>query len=176
MQPPPPAKKGGAGKWIAMGCGCVLIVVIAAVVAIFMVVKSVGPGDEVATADATLGQQFQATYTQSGSQQYAVWLDLDVSYSQGYQLSGPINISVNGQHVGQYQLQETGSGSPIQGRSNRLTTSWVSTNIGGSGSTSGNLKLFTLPAYDDGATVLVWGTISGTPGMTATRLRLQVTE
>jgi hypothetical protein len=176
MQAAPPPKKGGAGKWIAMGCGCVLVIAIAATIAIIMLVKSVGPGEEVTSTDAVLGQQFQATYTQSGSQQYEVWLDLDVAYTSGYQLAGPINISVNNQHVGQYQLAETGSGSPIQGRNTRVTYTWVSTNIGGAGGTSGKLKLFTLPAYESGATVTVWGTITGNPGLNASRLRVLVTD
>ena len=172
QQPTPPPKKGGAGKWIGLGCGCLLLIAIGVGVAVYVTISSIGPGDEITAADVALGQQFQAVYTQSGDQQYEVWLDLDVAHTAGYSLNGPINISVNQQHVGQYVLAETGSGSPIQGRNSRFTTTWVST----SSNTSGKVKLFALPAYDDGATVTVWGTINGTPGMTASRLRLMVTD
>ena len=174
--PTPPPNKGGVGKWIAIGCGCATIVIIAIAVTIFFVVKSAGPGTEVAAGDVALGQQFQVPYTQSGTKQYGIWLDLDVAFSQGFQLNGPINISVNNQHVGQYQLAYNGSGSPIQGRSSSKRINWVTTNINGNGSARGKVFLFKLPAYDSGASITIWGTINGTPGMTAQRLRLMVTE
>ncbi len=134
------------------------------------------PGEEVAAADVTLGQQYQTTYTQEGDTQYEIWLDLDVTYSQGLQLTGPINITVNDEHVGQYQLSYNGSGAPIQGRSGSKRVNWTSTNINGNGSASGKLFLFKLPAYDEGANVMIWGTINGSPGMAAQRLRLMVTD
>ncbi len=172
-QPTPPPKKGGAGKWIGLGCGCVFVIILVVGIVVWQMTSALSMGDEVTSADVALGQQFQATYTQSGSTEYQVWLDLDVNHPGGYSLTGPINISVAQQHVGQYQLAETGSGSPIQGRNTRFSRDW---NDDSGTSTSGKLKLFSLPAYDDGATVTVWGTINGTPGMTATRLRVLVTE
>lgn len=175
-QPTPPPQKGGVGKWIALGCGCLLILLIAGGVGGFFAWKAMTPGEEVGAADIALGQQFQVAYTQSGDTQYEIWLDVDVAYSQGYQLNGPINISVNNQHVGQYQLAETGDGSPIQGRNVSKRAPWSSTNLNGSGSASGKVFLFTLPAYDDGASISVWGTINGSPGLTPNRLRLMVTE
>lgn len=173
---PPQPTKSRLGLWIGIGCGCLFIASIVVGLGIWLFVSSVGPGDEVSTVNAQPNVPFTLSYTQDGSDQREIWMDLDVSYTQGLRLTGPINISKNNQVIGQYNLELTGSGSPIRERSSRRTVNWVSTNISGSGSTSGKTFLFPLPAYEEGATITLSGTVTAAQGLTARQLRIFVTD
>lgn len=173
---PPQPKKSRVGLYIGIGCGCLLIASIAVALIIYLAVGVLGPGDEIATANVQPNAPFVLTYTQTGSEQREIWMELDVSYTQGLRLAGPINISKNNQVIGQYNLELTGSGSPIRERSVSKNINWVSTNLSGSGSTSGKTHLFPLPAYEEGATVSLTGTITAAQGLTARQLRIFVTD
>lgn len=173
---PPPPKKSKLPLILGIGCGCVLVLVIAGAVGAYLFYRALAPGEEIATTDVQPGQPFTVTYTQDGDQQYEVWMDVDVSYTNGLQLNGPINISVNNELRGQYNLEMTGSGSPIRERSSSKNVNWVTTNLGGNGSASGKTFLFPLPAYDDGATITLSGTVTASQGLVARRLRILVTD
>jgi hypothetical protein len=176
MAPMPPPKKSKVGLYIGIGCGCLLILAIIATIGIIIAVKAVGPGTEISSTPVTPNVPFTLTYNQTDATQREIWMELDVSYSQGLRLTGPINISVNNQVVGQYNLEMTGSGSPIRERSSSKNVNWVSTNVGGSGSTSGKTFLFPLPSYDNGATISLTGTIAADPSLVVRQMRIFVTD
>ena len=176
QQPPP--KKSKVGLFVGLGCGCLLLIgcLIGGLAAMGGgLAGMMGPGEEVASAQITPGQPFAVTYTQSGSQRYKAWLEVDVSYTAGYQLNGNVLLAENGTAFGQYTMDEDGEGSPIQERSDVIRTGWTSTNLNGSGNASGTVSLFPIPARTDGGTVTISGTISSTPGMTGT-IRLIVAK
>ena len=174
--PAPPPKKSRTGLYIGIGCGCALIAAIVAALGFYFLFAAIGPGNEISTANVQPNTPFVLTYTQEGSGQREIWMELDVSYTQGLNLTGPINISKNNQVIGQYNLELTGSGSPIRERSSSKNVNWVSTNLSGSGSTSGKTFLFPLPAYEEGATISLTGTITASQGLTARQLRIFVTD
>ncbi len=134
-----------------------------------------GPGEEVVATPITIGQPFSLTYVQDGSQKYEAWFELDLDYTGGYQLNGTMLLSQNGTAFGQYTLSENGDGSPVTERSSSKRIDWVTTNLNGSGSTSGKVALFPIPAEADGAQVTISGTITAPPGTTGT-LRLFVAK
>lgn len=173
--PQQPAPKSKTGLYVGIGCGCLLLLAcIGGGVAVWAVGK-MGPGDEVQSAPITPGQPFTLSYVQSGSQKYEAWLEVDLTYSAGYNLNGTLLLSENGSAFGQYTLTETGSGSPIQERSSSTRINWVSSNLNGSGSASGKVSLFPIPARSAGGTVTISGTISAPAGTTGT-IRLFVAE
>lgn len=167
--PPPtfqPPKKSRTGLYVGLGCGCFLLLGCLAAAGIYYAINSAKPGDEVISTPVTLGQPFTLSYVQQGSQKYAAWLEVDTSHTQGYRLTGTILLSENNTPFGQYTLDEDGNGSPVTERNSSVRWNWTSTSLNGSGSASGKVQLFPLPARTAGGTVTVSGTITGTPGMT----------
>jgi len=138
---------------------------------IFMAINAMGPGEEVATIDATVGQPFTLTYSQDGSQKYAAWLEVDLDHSASYNLTGTIVLSADGVPFGQYTLAEDGSGPAVSERSDSVRLSWVHTGS----STSGTTKLFPIPAQNGGQTITVTGTVNAPPGTTG-RIRIFVAK
>lgn len=134
-----------------------------------------GPGEEVVSTPITPGQPFTLSYVQDGDQKYKAWLEVDVSYTSGYDLSGNVLLSENNQPFGQYTVAEDGDGSPVQERSSVTRFNWTSTSVNGSGSASGTVSLFPIPARTASGTVTLSGTIHATPGTTGT-LRLIVAK
>jgi hypothetical protein len=163
------APKKKTGLYLGLGCGCVVILgCIIAAVAFPSLIDMLGPGEEVASIPATIGQPFTLEYVQEGSQKYQAWLEVEVDYTAGYNLSGPILLSENGAAFGQYTLAETGEGSPVQERSGSRRVQWTSSSLNGSGRAEGNVSLFPIPARPDGHRVTISGTIHATPGTTGT--------
>jgi hypothetical protein len=177
--PAQPPKKSRTGLYVGLGCGCMLVLACLVGGGILAMggglASLMGPGEEVASTPIAPGQEFALSYVQDGSQKYRAWLEVDVSHSGGYSLSGPILLSENGQAFGQYTLAETGQGSPVQERSSSTRINWSSTHLGGSGSASGTVSLFPIPARTAGSTVTLSGTVNAPPGTTGT-LRLFVAE
>lgn len=165
---PPPPKKSKMGWLIGGGCGCVaLLGCLIGGIAYF--VMSMGPGEEVASTQVNLGQPYSVSYPQSGSQRYQAWMEVDVSYSSGYSLAGNALLADAAGAFGEYNIEENGSGNPVRERSDSTTRmNWTSTNLNGSGSTSGTVSLFPIPARTDGTTVTVSGTLNAPPGTTGT--------
>lgn len=176
MAPMPPPKKSRVGLYIGIGCGGCLLIVTAIIAIAALIVLKGRPGTEISSAPVAPNVPFTVIYTQTDDAQRDVWMELDVSYSQGLRLTGPINISVNNQVVGQYNLEMTGSGSPIRERNTSKNWDWVSTNLNGIGSTSGKTFLFPLPAYDNGATISLTGTIAADPTVVVRQMRIFVTD
>jgi hypothetical protein len=161
---------------VGLGCGCLaLIGCIASAVAFPTLIGMLGPGEEVVSTQVTIGQPFVLEYGQDGSQKYEAWLEVDLEYTAGYNLSGPILLSENGTAFGQYTLAETGEGSPVQERNSSRRISWVSSNLNGNGSVEGMVSLFPIPARTSGTRVSLSGTIYGSPGTTGT-IRLFVAK
>ncbi len=157
------APKSKKGLYIGIGCGCLLIFGCAAGGAgIWAMISAMGPGEEVTTTNATVGQPFTLTYTQDGSQKYAAWLEVDVDHVTSYNLTGTIMLSADGTPFGQYTLDEDGSGSPITERNSSTRMNWMHS----SSSTSGTTHLFPIPAQSAGQTVSITGTINAPPGTT----------
>lgn len=182
--PPPqaPPKKSRTGLYIGGGCGCLLLlacaiggVIVATGSGLSGLAGLLGPGEEVATTPIAPGQPFTLSYSQSGSQKYKAWLEVDLDFTAGYSLSGNVLLSENGQPFGQYTVAEDGEGSPVTERSESMRINWTSTNVGGSGSVDGTVSLFPIPARAAGSTVTLSGRLDAPAGTTGT-LRLFVAE
>jgi hypothetical protein len=167
---PPAQPKSRTGLYIGLGCGCVVLLacVIGGVIAMNFDSLIGAPGEEVATVTVAPGQPFTLTYTQDGSQKYQAWLEVDVDYTAGYNLTSTMLLSENNTAFGQYTLAEDGEGSPIAERNSSTRMSWVTTNLGGNGSASGKVSLFPIPARAAGSTVTITGTLNANPGTTGT--------
>lgn len=175
---PPPPQKSKTGMYVGIGCGCLVLLgcIIGGVLLATGGMSSLfGPGEEVVSMPITVGQPFSLTYVQDGSQKYEAWLEVDVDYTVGYSLTGTILLSENGTAFGQYTLAEDGEGSPITERSSSKRVSWVTTNLGGSGSAEGKVALFPIPARASGGQVTISGTINASPG-TSGAIRLFVAK
>lgn len=169
--PPPQPKKSRTGLFVGIGCGCLALVgcLIGGIVLAGGGISGLfGPGEEVVSTPITIGAPFTLTYVQNGSQKYEAWLEVDVSHTVGYNLTGTILLSENGTAFGQYTLQEDGEGSAVTERSSVKRVSWVNRNVNGNGSTSGTVSLFPLQARAAGAQITISGTINANPGTTGT--------
>lgn len=175
-QPPPP-KKSRTGLYIGLGCGClVLLSCIAGAIVLFSGLGNFfGPGEEVVSTPVAIGTPFTLTYVQDGSQKYAAWLEVDLDYTAGYNLSGTVLLSENGTAFGQYTLQDDGEGSPVVERDDAVRINWSSTTLNGSGGASGTVKLFPIPARTANAQITLSGTLQAAPGTTGT-IRLIVAK
>lgn len=174
--PAPAAPPKRTGLYVALGCGCVVLLACVVGAASFgSILELLGPGEEVASTSVTIGQPFALDYVQDGAQRYEAWLEVDVDYSAGYNLNGTMLLSENGTAFGQYTLAETGTGSAVQERSSSRRVSWSSTNLGGNGHATGDASLFPIPARESGHRVTLSGTIYASPG-TSGRVRLFVAK
>ena len=162
-----PPKKSRTGLYIGGGCGCLLLLAcIGGGAFVAMSDMFAGMGEEVVSTPITPGQPFSLSYIQSGSQKYKAWLEVDLTFSAGYSLSGNVLLSENNQPFGQYTVAEDGDGSAVQERDEVIRTGWTSSQVNGSGSASGTVSLFPLPARADGSTVTLSGTLNAPPGTT----------
>jgi hypothetical protein len=177
MAPQPPPQKSKTGLYIGIGCGC--LVVLGCIIGGIVLAASgslMGPGEEVISTPISIGQPFTLTYIQDGSQKYEAWLEVDVSYTAGYNLTGTILLSEGGAAFGQYTLAETGTGSPVTERDSSKRINWVSSSANGSGSADGTVSLFPLPARTANGQVTISGTIQAPPGTTVNSIRLFVAK
>lgn len=179
---PPPPPRSNALKYVGIGCLAVLALTCAGGAAGMLFVRgavmNLGPGHEVASTLATPGVPFSLTYVPSKRDETAVWLDLDVGYAQGVQLTGPIAVRVGGTPVAQYNVNLT-SGSctaPVREVSSSFCINWRTTSLNGEGSLSGQTRMFKIPAQAPGAAVTVSGMIFASPGVSARRLRVFASE
>lgn len=169
-------------KYVGLGCLAVLALTCAggAVAAIFLrgAVMNLGPGHEVGSTVATPGVPFSLSYVPTKRDETAVWLDLDLAYAQGVQLTGPLSVRVGGTPVAQYNLNLT-SGSctaPVREVSSSFCINWRTTNLNGEGALSGQTRMFKVPAQAPGATITVSGMFFASPGVQARRIRLFASE
>ena len=169
--PQAPPQKSKTGLYIGVGCGCMLLLACVVGGGIYAAIDAAGPGEEVTSVDATIGQPFTLTYNQSGSQKYAAWLEVDLDHSSSYNLTSTIIMSADGVPFGQYTMAEDGNGSPVTERSDSIRLSWVHTGS----STSGTTRLFPIPAQSSGQTISITGTVQAPPGTTG-QIRIFVAE
>jgi len=166
MAPPPP--KSRTGLYVGLGCGCLLLFACVGAAAAYFVLQAAKPGEEVASTPVTFNQPFTVSYVQQGSQKYAAWLEVDVSYTSGYRITGTVLLSENNAPFGQYTLDEDGEGCPVEERDDTTRWEWSSENLDGSGSAGGTVLLFPIPARAAGGTVTISGTFTGQSGMSGT--------
>lgn len=174
--PPPPQGGNRAVKWLAAGCGVVLVLACFAGVGAALFVKRVaGPGTELGTTYVTPGMPFTLQYNQSGHEETRVWLDLDVSYTQGARFTGPLAVRVNGTPIAQYNVDFQAEGecrSPVREATSSVCYNWVSSQVNSNGSLSGQTRMFTIPAQPPGSTIQVSGMFFASYGVTVRRLRV----
>ncbi len=137
-----------------------------------------GIGNEVATTPVAPGTPFALTFTQGSDKDSRVWLDLDVSYAGALQITGPLAVRVNGTPVAQYNVQIAGGGcsAPVRERTGSFCLNWRHSEVNGSGSLSGDTRLFTVDAQPRGATITVTGMLFTTPGAQVRRLRVHAAQ
>jgi hypothetical protein len=70
-------------------------------------VMNLGPGHEVGSALITPGTPYSLDYVTRSGDDSGVWLDLDLGYAQGIQLTGPLAVRVNGTVIAQYNVNMT---------------------------------------------------------------------
>ncbi len=178
--PPPP--KRSPWKFVALGCLALIALTCAGGMAAFFLVRgavlNLGPGTEIASATALPGAPYELRYRPAKRNDTAVWLDLDVTFAAGVQLTGPIMVRSNGTPVAQYNLNLTSGEchAPVRGESTSMCFNWRTTNLNGSGSLSGQTRMFKVPAQPAGAVVTVTGMVFASPGVQVRRLRLYAAE
>lgn len=179
--PPPPAPKSSSAKYLALGCLALLaLVCVGGGVAAALLGKAVvrGVGREIATTWAPPGQPYQLAYTQRGEAEVAVWLDVSLTYGRALQLAGPVAVRVNGTPLQVHALQLDGGGGcqAIRGGSSSFCIGWNHRWSNGTGTLSGQTRLFKIPAQPRGATVTVSGMLFAGPGVSVSRARLFASE
>lgn len=173
---PAPPKKSRKGLFIGLGCGCLVVLgCLVGLVAMVGLVGTLAPGEEVASTTVTFGQLFVLTYEQSGSYKYDAWLELDLEFSQGYELTGTVLLSESEVPFEQYTLREDGFASPVVERRSSKRINWRITRDSELGRVSGKASLFPISARAAGSRVSLSGTIEARPGTTGT-IRLFVTK
>lgn len=179
---PPPQPKSNALKFIGIGCLAVLALTcaggIAASVFLGGVVSKLGPGHEVGSTFVTPGTPYTLTYVTRSGDDSGVWLDLDLGYTGGVQLTGPLAVRVNGTVIAQYNVNMT-SGScsaPVRESTTSFCIGWRSSELNGQGSLSGQTRMFKVPTQARGSTVTVSGMIFASPGVQVRRLRIYGAE
>lgn len=174
----PPPQKSGALKWLGIGCGLLMMLsCMGGAVAFFLAKGALGPGTEVGTTFVYPGMPYTLTYTQ-GANETKVWLDIDLSYAQSLQVTGPVMVRSNGTPIAQYNLQLTGGScaSPVRESNSSFCINWVSSEVNGNGSVSGKTRMFSVPRQPRGAVITVSGMAFATPGFTMRRLRMFAAE
>lgn len=178
--PPPPAPKSSSAKYLVLGClGLLALVCVGGGVAAALLGKAVarGVGREIATAWAPPGQAFQLAYVQRGDGEVAVWLDVSLTYGRALQLTGPLAVRVNGTPTQQHALQlDGGDCQAIRGGSSSFCIGWNHRWRDGTGTLSGQTRLFKIPAQPRGATVTVTGMLFAGAGVSVSRARLFASE
>lgn len=141
-------------------------------------VMNLGPGREVGSALITPGVPYSLDYVTRSGDDSGVWLDLDLGYAQGIQLTGPLAVRVNGTVIAQYNVNMTSGecASPVRESSTSFCLGWRSTNLNGAGTLSGQTRMFKVPTQPRGATITVSGMIFASPGITVRRLRIYGAE
>ncbi len=176
MYAPPPQGGNRTVKWLALGCGAVMALsCLAGAGAWLLVGRVASPGRELGTTYVTPGMPFTLQYNQSGSEETRVWLDLDVSYTQGARFTGPLAVRVNGTPIAQYNVDFQAEGeckSPVREATSSVCYNWVSSNVNSNGSLSGQTRMFTIPAQPAGSTIQVSGMVFASYGVTVRRLRV----
>lgn len=135
-----------------------------------------GYGAEVSMTPVLPGQSFTATYAPATAEPHELWLTWDVSHTQPYRITGPIEVKANGQVVSTWQVDLTSQGSAVQGGSGRYDLGSKSVTINGEGSASSTTWLAEIPGQPVGTTVEITGTLSADAGTTVNALELVVTE
>jgi hypothetical protein len=133
------------------------------------------PGTTLNSAPVTPGQPFSLAWTDAGGVNN-VWLSYDLAHGGFYQVTGPIELLVDGQVADSWNLDFGPEGGPIQGNSTRISNGTQDLNFGGSGSSSGMIRLLVL---DEGAMerkLELKGTFTATTGTTINNLEVLVTD
>lgn len=179
---PPPPPKSNALKFLGIGClAVILLSCIGGVVSMLVLrgaVMNLGPGHEVGTTFVTPGTPYTLTYVTQSGDESGVWLDLDLGYSQGVQLTGPLAVRVNGTVIAQYNVNMTSGScaSPVREVTTSFCIGWRTSEINGQGSLAGQTRMFKVPTQARGSTITVSGMMFASPGVQVRRLRIYGAE
>jgi hypothetical protein len=148
---------------------------VAVTVAVGLACGGMMPGNTIVTQPVTPTQPFSTSWTDAGTSK-ALWLAYDLDYTQPYQVKGTVELQADGAVVHTWELDFTKDGSPVVGSSSRITWGNVKTEVNGTGSESGQVKLGLLPEGAVGRELSLAGTLDVASGTTVNRLELLVTE
>lgn len=176
---PPPQKRSGGVKFVAVGCSVMLAAGICAGAVGFSVArKALTGGSEVATQPFSSGAPFQFE-ARSNGRELRVWLDVDAQHTDGFPLQGSMAVAANGAPVRQATINGSlggGCTNPAMGEGSSICLNWRSTSFNGQGSVSGRTRLFTVPASAQGTVMTFAGTIIAGSGTTIRSARILVTD
>lgn len=174
---PPPPPKGGALKWILLGCGTLFVVAAIGIgLGVFFLVRAVG-GTEVASAPGTINQESTVTYQVTEAVPHALWLEYSVSIQGGdFRLEGPIVVRSAAGVLAQDALTLGADGPATAAGFGRVVMSSSQMIMNGQGTSSARIRLLEIPPQAPGTTVTAGVTIVPRPGTTVTSLRLVITR
>lgn len=175
MQPPP--QKGGALKWIVIGCGgFLLLALVGGGLGIYFLVVSVA-GTEVASAPAMVGQESTVTFQVVEPVPHALWIEFDASFTGGgFHLDGPIVVRTPAGVIAQDMLTLGLEGSPTASGFGRMEMNSRTMNVNGQGSAASRVRLLEIPPQPVGTTVTAGVAASASPLTVVRSLRLVVTR
>jgi len=136
-------------------------------------------GTTLAQVAVNPGAPTTLNFTDPGKDSSAVWLELDVTHTQGVRLMGTFSVMAGGRPLGQYSLNGDLSGrcaNPVIEQNSSACMNWVYVQSGAGGSVSGRTRLFAIPQQPAGTPVTVTGTLYVAPGVTARALTLSARD
>ena len=153
-------------KWLLGGCGC-LIVLGACIGAGVYFGAQAAFGTEHTRFPVAAAQPFSFQFTTGSDKEHAVWLQYDVAHTAPWSLGGTISVATAaGAPLKSVQLTTTASGATTTEGGARMDLNSSSSSVNGSGSASGQTRLFTIPAQPSGTMLIVSGTVMPAPGTT----------
>ncbi|MBI2894543.1 MAG: hypothetical protein HYY06_13405 [Deltaproteobacteria bacterium] len=175
MSPPP--KKGGALKWVFIGCGTfVLLGLVGGGLGIYFLVKNVA-GTEVASAPGMVGQESAVTFQVVEPVPHALWIEYDATFSGGgFRLEGPIVVRTPAGVIVQDALTLGLDGPPTASSSGRVQMNSRHVNFNGQGSSAARVRLVEIPPQQVGTTVTAGVTATASALTVVRSLRLVVTR
>lgn len=177
LPPPPPPRKGGALKWVLLGCGTIaLLAIIGIGLGAFFLIRTVG-GTEVAAAPGTVNQESVVTYQVTEAVPHALWLEYEVAIQGGdFRLEGPILVRTAAGVIAQDTLTLGADGPPTAAGFGRVVMSSRQMIVNGQGMSAARIRLIEIPAQAPGTVVTAGMTIVPRPGTSVTSLRLVITK
>ncbi len=175
--PLPP--RTNTGRFLFVGClGLVMLTVLGTIGAVYFLGSKLA-GTTLAQVPVSPGAPTTLTFTDPGKDSAAVWLELDVTHTQGVRLMGTFAVMAGGRLLGQYSLNGDLSGrcaNPVIAQNSSACVNWVYVQSGAGGSVSGRTRLFAIPQQPAGTAVSVTGTLYVAPGVTARTLTLSARD
>lgn len=174
---PPQAPKRSTGKALLVGClGLIAVTCLFGVGAFTYVSKSVS-GTELANFQVQPGAPFLYEFRPHGRGQVSVWLEVDATFENGFNLDGQVTALSSGSSAS-HTLHFANGGAcenPVAQSTSSMCLNWRVSHLNGHGEVSGRTRMFTVPTTPGQAGSLS-GVITPGPGTTLRSLRLRVQE